>query len=148
MLGVEFGERLMFRRQPLGARLAKLESLWEEGIFLGYRSQSGEYMIGTTEGTFRTRTIKRMVVEKRWNRDNVHCAVGTTWRPMPGGDDDDVMPAVQIGIKDDSIAVERPKTREEHSMPRHVYIQRWDVEEHGATAGCPGCAAILKAGRQ
>jgi hypothetical protein len=144
ILGVEFGERLMCRRQPLGTRLAKLESLWEEGVFLGYRSQSGEYMIGTTEGTFETRAIKRMVIEKRWDPKNIEMVVGTPWRPMPGGDAiEEVMPAVQISMKDDSIEIERPKTREEHYAPRRVYIQKRNIEEQGSTSGCPGCAALM-----
>ena len=42
MLGIEFGEKLMFRRIPIGRRLAKMESLWEVGIYVGYKSQSGE----------------------------------------------------------------------------------------------------------
>lgn len=144
MLGVEFGERLLFRRQPIGARLAKLESLWEEGVFLGYRSQSGEYMIGTAEGAFRTRTIKRTVLEQRWKAENINCVVGTTWKPMAGEEHaDDVMPAVQINMKDDTIEIERPQHREEHVVPRRVYIQRKDIEKHGATPGCPGCRAAV-----
>jgi len=47
MLGLEFGEKVFFRRQPIGRRLAKLESLWEHGVFVGYRAQSGEYMVAT-----------------------------------------------------------------------------------------------------
>ena len=144
MLGVEFGERLMFRRQPLGARLAKLESLWEEGIFVGYRSQSGEYMIGTAEGAFKTRTIKRMICEKRWDAGNLSCIVGTPWKPIPGDDDvDDAMPAIQIKMKDGTVDIEQARQKEEQIVPRRVYIQRKDIEEHGATPGCLGCRAIL-----
>ena len=144
MLGLEFGERILFRRQPIGARLAKLDSLWEEGAFLGYRSQSGETMVGTADGVFKTRTVKRMPMEKRWSPDTISLVVGLPWKPMPGDDTvDDVMPMVQIHIQDDGIPIERPRCRDEHALPRRVYIQRRDVEQHGGTQGCPGCRAIL-----
>ena len=40
--GMEFGEKVLLRRHPSGGRLAKLSSMWEDGIFLGVRSVSAE----------------------------------------------------------------------------------------------------------
>ena len=60
---IEFGEKLLFRRHPIGQGLAKMESLWDNGIFVGYRSQ---YMIANRDGTYKTRTIKRVPFEERW----------------------------------------------------------------------------------
>ena len=148
MLGVEFGEKLMFRRQPIGARLAKLESLWDEGVFLGYRSQSGEYMVGTKDGAFKTRTIKREPEERRWSAESIAMVVGTPWRPMPEDEDaGDAMPAVQVQMRDADVVVQRPQHREEQAAPRRLYISRKDVGEHGATPGCAGCRAAISGGR-
>ena len=41
IVGLEFGERLHYRRQKIGNRLAKLDVVWDEGVFLGYRTTSG-----------------------------------------------------------------------------------------------------------
>ena len=71
MLGFEFGERVNFRRIPIAGRLAKLESLWRSGIFVGYRSIIGEYMVVNEDGAFKTRNIKRVSVEDRWNKAEV-----------------------------------------------------------------------------
>ena len=60
MLGLEFGEIVQFRRVPVAKRLGKLDSLWAQGVFLGYRSQSAEYMAVNEEVAFKTRTIKRL----------------------------------------------------------------------------------------
>ena len=38
LLGLEFGELVNFRRTPVGNRLAKLDSLWSDGVFLGYKA--------------------------------------------------------------------------------------------------------------
>ena len=50
LLGLEFGEQLHFRRTRHGGRLAKLDVSWQDGVFLGYRSASGEIIIGTRRG--------------------------------------------------------------------------------------------------
>ncbi len=47
LLGLEFGEMVNFRRTRLSGKLAKLECLQEHRIFLGYRSTSGEVIVGT-----------------------------------------------------------------------------------------------------
>jgi len=60
MIGFEFGEKVEFRRVPLNKRLAKLDSLWQEGIYVGYKSQSGEYMVVNKDGAYKTRTMKRI----------------------------------------------------------------------------------------
>ena len=46
LLGIEFGEGVLFRRKPGQPKLAKLSSLWEEGIYLGHRAASGESVVG------------------------------------------------------------------------------------------------------
>ena len=38
LIGLEFGEKVNFRRTAVGTRMAKLDSLWSDGVFLGYRS--------------------------------------------------------------------------------------------------------------
>ena len=37
MLGLEFGERLHFRRCRAAGRMAKLDVSWQDGVFLEYR---------------------------------------------------------------------------------------------------------------
>ena len=144
IMGIEFGEKLLFRRHPIGQRLAKMESLWVTGIFVGYRSQSGEYMIANKDGTYKTRTIKRVPFEDRWGNDHINYVLGTPWCPMgTEGPDNELMPAVQIKMKEPMVEVEKPKCREDWAIPRRMYISKKDVAEHGATAGCPGCHAVI-----
>ena len=72
--GLEFGELVNFRRTPAGSRLAKLDSLWSDGVFLGYNAVSGEMIIGTAAGVFRTRTFQRKALEHRWTKE-----IWTSW---------------------------------------------------------------------
>ena len=50
LIGLELGEKVNFRRTAVGVRMAKLDSLWSDGVFLGYRSVSGKIVVGTESG--------------------------------------------------------------------------------------------------
>ena len=50
MLGYEFGEMVLWRGRPIGRRLAKLECLWEDGVYLGIKATTGEYIVGDSKG--------------------------------------------------------------------------------------------------
>ena len=39
--GLAFGEKILWRRRPVGGYLSKLTCLWEDGIFLGVKGSSG-----------------------------------------------------------------------------------------------------------
>ena len=84
MFGFEFGERVLFRRVPVPAKLAKLDSLWNIGVFVGYRSTTGEYMVVTSEGAWKTRTLRRQPKEERWRREDVESMKCTPWTTNDG----------------------------------------------------------------
>lgn len=47
-------------------RMAKLTSLWEEGVYLGMRVASGDIIGGTAFGVWTTRTVQRWPQSERW----------------------------------------------------------------------------------
>ena len=76
MAGMSFGERIQWRSSvPAKDRRFKMEVAWQQGIFLGQRTVSGEFLVGTKEGVFRSRTVARLPVEKRW-QDNLSFDTG------------------------------------------------------------------------
>ena len=56
-----------------------MDSAWQEGMYLGQRTVSGEFLVGTKEGVFRPRTISRVPAEKRW-QDNLSLVTGLPWK--------------------------------------------------------------------
>ena len=69
--GMQFGERLLWRTNiPAGDRRNRMDTQTSEGMYLGQRKVSGEYLVGSAEGVFRPRTVHRVPLEKRWN-DNL-----------------------------------------------------------------------------
>ena len=68
LVGLEFGEKVNFMRSAVGARMAKLDGLWSDVAFLVYRSVSGNIVVGTESGVFKTRTVQHTAYEHRWHK--------------------------------------------------------------------------------
>ena len=60
--------------------MGKLSCLWEDGVYLGLKATTGEIIIGTERGAWRTRTVQRKTIEERWNKDNCVNVGGVPWR--------------------------------------------------------------------
>ncbi len=63
--GLEFGEAILWKRRPVAGQMAKLTSLWADGVYPGVKSTSGEIVVGTKEGVWETRTVRRRPAEER-----------------------------------------------------------------------------------
>ena len=67
MPGLQFGERIIWKSNVATyKRRNKMDSDWSDGIFLGHRSVSGEYLVGSPSGVYRPRTVRRVPLEQRW----------------------------------------------------------------------------------
>ena len=65
----------MWKRRPIGGPLGKLSIMWEEGVFLGVKGTTSEFIIGAGVGIYRTRSIKRKPQEEKWNVQNIRGGV-------------------------------------------------------------------------
>ncbi len=143
MIGVEFGEGVLWERRREGGPLGKLTCMWEDGIFLGVKGSTGEMIVGDEKGVWRTRTIRRKPEGERWSRENLEKIGGVPWgmtheRP---GDGEEMKTEVTIMDKEYR---ERTRVEEHEAVPRKVYISKDDFETHGYAAGCPGCKSVLR----
>ena len=145
LIGLEFGEKVNFMRTAVGVRMAKLDSLWSDGVFLGYRSVSGEIVVGTEIGVFKTRTVQRKAYEHRWHEQNMDTVGGVPWRASTSADGEEgIMPAVDIGMEMPEVDIPRAPKEDKGPVPRRLYIRAKDIERHGATSNCKGCIATLR----
>ena len=63
---VEFAEGVRYLK-PMSKGRDKADSRWGEGVWLGIRDESGEHLIGTSEGVIKVRTIRRISEDsERW----------------------------------------------------------------------------------
>ena len=116
-----------------------LECLWEDGVFFGFRSNSGEVIVGTKKEVFTTWTVERNFEEQRWDPKNLELVDGVPWRTSPDVGDV-VMPATNmLMLSEEKIGM--PIAQDSECVPRHLYIKKTaEIETHRLTAGGAGGA--------
>jgi hypothetical protein len=128
-------------------RLAKLTSIWADGVYLEVKGTSGEITVETKDGVWKTRTVRRRPMEKRWSPANMDMIVGGQWRK----NDDDEKGGEEMkggiikldeGVMED---VEKKTTREVADIvpPKAFHTKKEDYDKHGYTRGRVGCRALL-----
>ena len=53
--------------------------LWDEGVFLGVKARTGEFVVGDAKGIWKTRTIQRTPTGSRWDQKNAELIIGVPW---------------------------------------------------------------------
>ena len=141
---MEFGEGILFKKKRVNQ--AKNLSVWEDGIYLGIRGMSGEIIVGTKAGVWKTRTVQRKPKEYRWCPTNEKLVGGVPWKTEAEdeeqeekGPDKVMRPEMKrMGEK------EEEETKARIEVPRSFTITRADLERHGFTSKCLGCKALIR----
>jgi hypothetical protein len=143
VLGVEFGESILWRKRPMRGALGKLSSLWGDGIYLGVKGGTGEIIVANSEGVWKCRTIQRRPAEDRWPSSAADMVIGVPWRTSDHDDRVDGEAPVAVRFRDEELPRLEPDLHAD-PLPRRAKIFRRDLEKHGFSAKCPGCISILK----
>ena len=85
--------------------------------------------IGNADGVFRAREIRRLEPQDRWDTESINSVIG-----VPKWTVD--IPEVRV----DPIPI--PALPFEGARIQRERITKQDIDEFGATIGCPGCNAI------
>ena len=131
---VPFGEKVLARQINTEPR-NRMNPRNQYGILLGMRNNSAECFIGNADGVFRAREIRRLEPLDRWDTRAIHSVIGVPWRMMDGRWTVD-RPEVQV----DPIPI--PPLPFNGARVQSERITKQDIDEFGATIGCPGCNAI------
>ena len=131
--GIEFMEAVPWKRRPIGGPLGKLSCMWSDGVFLGVKGSTGEFIVGDERGIWRTRTLRRRPKSERWGLQNLKMVGGVPWRMSssdPNVDGDEMKLNVTIMDKE-----YRDKLIEEgefmDKVPKKFDIAKGDLEKHG-----------------
>ena len=66
-----------------GALCSRFDSAWCKGIWFGRDSKTDEHLIGTPNGMFRCRALKRRVKRRLWDVDLLNAMILDPWSPIP-----------------------------------------------------------------
>ena len=117
-----------------------MEARWGDGTWLGTNARTDEALIGTQNGIVRARSVRRRSRSEQWSYEQILSIKGNPWDPTATKE-----PSHQetnIDLSDHEHIVE--ETNAAPPQARLVYIKKKDVEEFGATSGCPGCVAAAE----
>ena len=79
------GEKVLYMPvKKNNARLNKMEAKFKYGIWLGVSHGSFESLIGTPDGVFRSRVVRRLAPDGRWDADLIMKIKGMPWGPEVG----------------------------------------------------------------
>ena len=78
MLGLECGEKVMYKFNQEGSEVEKINSRWVYGSSVGVRRRSNEVIVITPDAIMEARSINRMPIQERWGED---CVQGVQWAP-------------------------------------------------------------------
>ena len=78
---LEFGETVYYKKPKttIGPGLNKWDSRWGVGVLLGVRTVSGEQFVGTRDGTFKVRIVRRVIAKNRFDVDLLNTIKGSPW---------------------------------------------------------------------
>ena len=93
------------------------------------------FFIGSADGVFRAREIRRFEPQSRWDKVAVNSVIGVPWRMTDNRWTVD-RPAVRVD------PIPTPPLPFEGARIQRKRITMQDIDEFGATVGCPGCNAI------
>ena len=86
----------------------------------GYRSVSGEIVVRTESGVFKTRTVQRKAYDHRWHEQNMDMCRGGL-RPVH---EEGIMPAVDIGMEMPEVHIPRAPCTSELKISRGMALHR------------------------
>ena len=123
-----------------GSRLNKLEPKFKYGILLGVSPATSESLVGTADGVYRARVVRRLEEAARWDVEFMQKIRGTPWDPSMGE-------KVDVAIEENPAAPQEiPEVPPVEVQVRRMKVTKEDIRRFGYTPGCPGCTAI--AGRK
>ena len=134
---IGFAEAVDFILEPSKKHMHKADSRVMKGIFLGYEWRTTEYLVGTAEGVFKCRTVRRRAEETSYDPDCVDFLTVTyDGYILKGARTTPLEPVVRMAAPDPAREV---PVRGRDFAPRRIYTKLADYENYGFTEGCKGC---------
>ena len=123
-----------------------LQARTTQGIFVGHHDRTGAVLCITKNGVVLGKSWRRQTLSDAWESTNWEGLCVFPWQMLA--------PELKMTKKVEAdregagpplprIVVERAPEVE----PRRFYVLCADIEAHGHTGGCPGCAALASHGK-
>ena len=138
----EFGECIWYLR-PESKGVDKLDSRWEDGIYVGLRVESGEIFVMNENGVIKVKHFKQRPEEERWNQEEFLRGTGVPWEPVPGRGQIQIKSQFRIAGAGGGDLIKEPELRAEKVRRSRIDNRSDKVIERECQGAASRCAAAL-----
>ena len=131
------GEKVLYLPLKSAGKQNKLAPKFKYGVMVGVHPRTSEALCANSNGTFRTRTVKRLPEEERWDATAIRELIGLPW-DFKSSD----APDAEVVI--DKVPEVVPPEPVIEVKARRFYVTKKDIDKFGFTQGCGGCTALAK----
>ena len=117
-----------------------------QGIFVGHHDRTGADLCTAKNGVVRGKGWTRQTLSDAWESTNWEGLCGTPWQMVAP----ELKLAKKVTADKEGAGPPLPRIvfkRAPEVEPGIFYVLSADIEAHGHTGGCPGCAALASHGR-
>ena len=140
---VPFGESVLFKLPKVPKMPGDFRDRFEEGIWVGFTTRSGEHLVATIKGIYKVSSVMRKAEDKRWSGEAISKIQGSPKEPVPGSGSSGIVAYSKTREDKDRQPIEYTPRAPDEPEVRANYIYKRDVEQYGATEGCAGCRALM-----
>jgi len=141
--GLEFGEKVWYRRRKDQITRTGLEARWQEGVWLGRRWGSIDHLIATENEVVDARAVQRRPIGERWDRLAIEGIEMTpTMRKIPEGCHKELVVIPPKTEREKEEEGPREVKDPPRPLPKSTYITPEDLETFGYTKGCRRCTLM------
>ena len=134
-VAIGFAEIVDYILEPSKAHMHKADTRVMQGVFLGYEWRTTEYIIGTVDGIFKCRTVRRRAEQIAYDPECMnYINVSYDDYTLEGARTTPIVKFAPAGGE-----VGPVPTRGREHVPRRKYTKPADFMKHGYTEGCRGC---------
>ena len=142
---MQFGEKDWFRK--IGEEcVSSFTNRMTQGIFVGHHDRTGAVLCIIKNGVVRGKSWTRQTLSDAWESTNWKGLCGTPWQMVA----QELKLTKKVTADEEGAGPPLPRIvveRAPEAEPRRFYVLSADIEAHGHTVGCPGCAALASHGK-
>ncbi len=82
-MGLEFGERVLYKKRKGNDYNVVVDSRWAPGLWRGRKWGSISHLVATPGGVVEVRAVQRRPATERWSKDELSQVHATPWNIQP-----------------------------------------------------------------
>ena len=144
-LMAQFAEKVWFRKIGEDG-VSSFATRMIQGIFFGHHDRTGAGSCINKYGVVRGKSWTRQTQSDAWRSTNWEGLRGTPWQKVAP----ELKLTKKVTADKEGAGPPLPRIVAERTPevePRRFYVLSADIEAHGHTGGCPGCAALASHGK-